>query len=502
MLGLLSDYLSDHKGEFVSRTVIGLFQQASRWYPDKDAVCLDSTHITYSMLDRSSDQLAHYLTEYEHIGPGDIVAVVTGRNMDTPAIVLGIWKTGAAYMILDRCCPESHNKNCIRSVNARICIDHDYFINAISSCGQCFAFEDRSRSHQLALVLFTSGSTGKPKGVRILHSNLAASVSNFDCLPLRSDDTFASFAKLLFIAAVYDFCSCLSLGCTFRMVPSSICKNIQALAAFYIQNNITATFLPPHMATKYIEIDQGSTLRLLLVGSEVTRNLKKRPYEIVNIYASSEAIAAISHYNIQDARSSYPIGKLVPALKGYVMTEDGTPASIGQNGELWISGAQICDGYLNLPEVNMDRFAPNPFETAPPFQRVFKTCDIVRILPDGNMEYIGRKDNMFKIRGFRVEPSGVERYMLEFPHISEACVTCFTDNGGTSILFGYFIADEKIDHKALRTFLQERIPYYTIPTGFIQTDTFPRTLSGKVDRHGFLPPPELDDHKKLAVLYY
>ncbi len=502
MQKLLSDYLSTHKEDFVTHTIVGLFQQAAKWYPDKDAVCLGGERMTFATLDRRSDQLAHTLTDHERIGPGDVVAVATGRSVATPAVVLGIWKAGAAFVTIDLCCPEAHNRSCMQSVHSRVCIDRGYYDDAVAACDRPPAFQDRSRPDQLALVLFTSGSTGKPKGVRILHSNITASVSNFDCLPLRSDDTFASFASLLFIASVYDFCASLSLGCTVQIVPASIRRNIRELAAFYIRNGVTATFLPPHMAAKYIEIDSGTTLRLLMVGSEMTRHLKKRPYRIVNVYASTEACAVISRYPVQDSRPAYPIGKVVPALKGYIVTDDGEPAPAGQPGELWISGAQVCDGYLDLPEADRAHFAPNPFEGEPPFQRVFKTSDIVRMLPDGNMEYVCRKDNMFKIRGFRVEPGGIENYMLEYPHITEACVTCFTDAGGTNILFGYFIADTKIDHRALRAFLLERVPGYAIPTGFIQTDEFPRRQNGKVDRHGFCPPPELNDHKKLAVLYY
>ena len=367
MQEMLSNYLSNNKESFVSKTIVALFQQAAKWYPEKEAVKLMNTSMTYRALDRSSDALAKYLVKHENVKEGDVVVVSAVRSIEAIAIIMGIWKTGAAYVAVDPECPSAYNESCMRIGKPNLCVDVNYLHTAVNSEGDASPFKDRSRPDQLALVLFTSGSTGKPKGVRLLHSNISASASNFDSIPFYSSDVFASLASLLFVAFVYDLAISMALGCTLHLVPTQIRKNIQGIADFYVENKITVAFLPPHMAQKYMKVDQNSPLRMLLVGSEPPRNLQKRPYQIVNVFASSEACAIISHYDLEDHRSRYPIGKLVPAIRGYIVTEEGTLAKEGEIGELWISGPQVFDGYVDLPELNQERIIPNPFDCAPAY---------------------------------------------------------------------------------------------------------------------------------------
>lgn len=502
MQELLSEFLSAHKGEAFSQTIPALFRQAARWYPNKTAVQLEAESMTFQELDQASDRLAEYLAG-RRVQPGEVVACAAGRSVASIAIILGIWKAGAAYVALDPEYPEAHNRHCLEAGRVRLSVGRGDLLSVLAAGDPARPpFPDRSRPDGLALILFTSGSTGTAKGVCLRHASLSASVSNFDAIPFHSTDRFASFSSLLFIASVYDISLCLSLGCTLHIVPEHIRRNIRALAGFYIKNRISVSFLPPHMAAKYMAVDEGSPLRLLLVGSEAPRNLDRRPYAIVNVYASSEACAIISHYDIVDRRHRYPIGTLVPALEGYVVDDQGRPVRPGAVGELWLAGPQIFDRYLDLPEANARCFAPNPFDGRPGYDRVFKTADMVRQLPGGALEYICRTDHMCKVRGFRVELTGVEEVMRTIPGVWDACVTCFTDHGGTSILFGYYQSAQPLDHQAMRRALGDRLPHYAVPVGLVWTEEFPRTLSGKVNRHGFPPPPELDDHKLLAQRYH
>lgn len=503
MQKLLSEYLSVHKDKAFSQTVPALFRQAAQWYPHKTAVRLEEASVTFQELDLASDRLAEYLVEREQVQPGEVVACAAGRSIASIAIILGIWKAGAAYIALDPEYPEAHNQHCLEAGHVRVSVGSDYLLSAMKAADtDSCPFPDRSRPDGLALILFTSGSTGAAKGVCLRHANLSASVSNFDAIPFHTTDRFASFSSLLFIASVYDIALCMALGCTLHIVPGHIRRNIRDIADFYVRNRISVSFLPPHMASKYMAVDAGSPLRLLLVGSEAPRELDRRPYAIVNVYASSEACAIISHYNIVDRRSRYPIGELVPALKGYVVDDQGRQVPAGETGELWLSGPQIFDCYLDLPDANARCFAPNPFDSRPGYDRVFKTADMVRRLPDGAFEYVCRRDHMCKVRGFRVELTGVEELMRTIPGVRDACVTCFTDPGGTKILFGYYQSDRPLNHSAIRQALGACLPHYAVPVGLVRIKDFPRTLSGKVNRHGFPPPPELGDHKLLAQLYY
>ncbi|MGN0159545.1 MAG: amino acid adenylation domain-containing protein [Brotaphodocola sp.] len=494
-----SDILTKNPEIFENNSVIGLFRLAVQKQPDHPALVTETAELTYRELEQKSNQVACALRK-RGIQAGEIVAVHTGRAAESIIAFLAIWKIGCAYLFVDPGCPGHRTEDCLEDCQVRLTITREFIEQAFAEQPDVCVPEvgDRER---LAVIVYTSGSSGKPKGVRLLQRNIAASVSNFPEIGFSGDDRYACFASLMFVASVYDISMSLSIGATLYLVPEEIRRDIRALADYYRKNGITVTFLPPHMAMKYIGIDEGSPLRILISGSESVRNLKKRSYEIVNVYASSEACAIISHYTIQDSRKDYPIGKVVGGLKYWIVDTDENLAAHGEMGELWISGPQVCQGYLNTPELTKKRFLANPFTQEKPYEFVFRTGDMVREDEDGNLVYCGRADNMVKVRGFRIELTGVERRMLHFPGMKEVCCVAHKDSGGTNLLFGYYISETEINHEALRSYLAEYLPAYMIPIGLIRCSEFPRTWSGKVDRKRFEPPKELDDHKKVAVLY-
>lgn len=524
-----SDHLLEHKHLFQENTIVGLFGLALEQEPEKEALVTETVRLTYRELDRQSEQIARELL-LEGVEEGEVVAVRTGRSACSIAAILGIWKIGCAYVFLDSDQPAFYNALCMQECGVRHEVTGELAERAMGRDQpgtqglpeKCLAegaardrtegrpvggepqkasFAERGQMDRLAVVVYTSGSTGKPKGVLITQRNLAASISNFGEIGFTSDDHYGCFASLMFIASVYDIALSLSIGATLYLIPKAIRKNIREVARYYREKRITATFLPPHMAMKYMELDQGSPLRLLLSGSEPVRNLKERSYTIVNVYASSEACAIISFYKVEDSRRSYPIGQIVSALRGYIVDETGEPVRPGEVGELWICGPQVSKGYCRMQKLTAERFCPNPFCDDPPFRTVFKTGDMVAKNEKGELVYHGRRDNMVKIRGFRVELTGVERHMLEYPKIKEACCKAYTDKGGTNLLFGYYIAEGPIEHEDFRRYLGTVLPYYMIPLGLVRCEEFPRTLSGKVDRQAFLPPDGLDDWRGLAERY-
>lgn len=484
---------------FQNNSVVGLFRQVVNRQPDKTALVTESAAFTYQELETKSNQVAFALWE-QGVREGEIVAIETGRTAESIIAFLAVWKIGCAYLYIDSECPRHRTEECLSECNVRTIVTRA-FINQALELQQDTFFEEIGNPERLAVVVYTSGSSGKPKGVRLLHRNIAASISNFYEIGFQSNDCYACFASLMFVAAVYDISLVLSIGATLYLIPEAIRKNIRELASYYRRNNITVTFLPPHMAMKYIEYDEASPLQILLSGSEAVRNLKKRNYQIVNVYASSEACAIISHYTVKDSRKEYPIGKLVDDLRAWIVDTNGKPVSEGEMGELWISGAQISPGYLNMPELTNERFFINPFTQEKTFETIFKTGDMVRMDKENNLVYCGRIDNMVKVRGFRIELAGIEERMLHYPGMKEVCCTVHKDHGGTNLLFGYYISEQNIDHEAFRAYLSEYLPSYMVPIGLLRCEEFPRTWSGKVDRKKFEPPKELDDHKKIAVLY-
>jgi len=183
------------------------------------------------------------------------------------------------------------------------------------------------------------------------------------------------------------------------------------------------------------------------------------------------------------------------------MDDDGKPVTPGKDGELWLSGPQLSRGYYLDPKKTAEQYLLNPFTSEPGYERVFKTQDIVRQLEDGNLQYVSRKDNMLKIRGYRVEASAVESVLLQYPKVIDAVVRAFLDSNGTNILCGYFLSEEKLNPKDIKVFLRERLPYYMVPACLIQMEDFPRTMNNKISLSDFHPPVEIDDHKLLERMY-
>lgn len=468
-----SEELKEHKQIFFQHTFCDIFHRTAQLHPDKIAVSGGNCQITYQELDEYSNFLARHLMR-EGLRKEGIVAVQTGRDPVSIIGMLGIWKAGGAYCFLDDCYPESRNRELQKECGWKIKITREYLKKL--SWKKDSHFINLAGRNNLAVVVYTSGSTAKPKGVMLEHRNIMASI--------------------------FDVYSSLSVGATLEIIPEYCRRKMNLIVQFYREKQITIAFLPPHMAMKFMKEDiSGIPLRALLVGSEPVRHLEKKPYRILNVYAASECCSLIAVYEVTDNRASYPIGTLNPTCKGYIVDENGNLVKPGKEGELWLSGPQISRGYLNHPEITQRQFIKNPFSDEPEYQKIFKTNDLVCQDPDGNLLYIGRKDNMYKIRGFRVESAAVESTVLRCAAIKEVVVKAFPDEGGTNILCGYFTADVDVDVKDLKAKLREILPYYMVPSCFIRLEEFPRNFNNKIDRKAILPPKEINDHKLLEKLY-
>ena len=351
------------------------------------------------------------------------------------------------------------------------------------------------------MIVYTSGSTKKPKGVILTHRNILYSVSNHDLLHIDSDDVYCCFASLQFVASVFDICLSLCIGCTLNLIPKELRRDINSIAQYYKDNHITIAFLPPHMAKKYQQVDEGSPLKVLICGSEPARNLEPRSYELAHVYASTEACAVISIYWIKEKRSMYPLGKPVRTIRTRIVDENGQEVPDGEKGELWISGPQVTEGYLDENGEKRSHFDDIRVPGSTVHRHIYKTGDVVHKDENGDLIFDGRVDYMIKIRGFRIELPMIEESMSGYEGIREVCATYYQDDGGENILFAYYTSDIDIDHESLRKYIGGHIPYYMVPTGLDRVDEFPRTLNGKVDRKGFPIPPEINDYKLLKKKY-
>lgn len=493
-----STYLKANPQRFRQSTFCELFKETVSLYPDKIAVKEGKRQLTYRELEVKTNCLAHTLAE-AGIASGEIVGIAAGQSICSVVAMIGIWKAGGAYTYIDYNYPEATKARIVSECQCRLVLDKSFYQNM--DCTRDDPI-DRSQRDGLAVLIYTSSTTASPKGVMIEHRNVMASIGNFDRFDLTDDDIYAIFPSFSFVASVFDLYAALCLGCKAVIIPREVRRQIGALLTFYKAEAVTITFLPPHMAVKFQQIDDGQTkLRLLIVGSEMARNLKKADYRILNVYGSSELTAMIAAYEITDTRSTYPIGRLNDDIRGYVVDESGTPVPAGEEGELWLASEQVARGYLNNAEKTAAHFIRNPFSDEPAFNWLYKSGDIVRADGDGIYHYVCRKDNMVKIRGFRVEIDEVERQMRQFEGIGEVCVKSFMDDGGTNILCGYFEADTTLDVKAVKAFLNKKMPYYMVPTALFQMEQLPRTVSGKIARRAIEPPAELNDHRLLKERY-
>ncbi len=447
---------------------------------DKVAIISKDKMITYKKLDEQSTLVAQCLGG-QGVVPEEIVAIKTGRTINSIIVMIGVLKAGAAFVFLDTYNPAERLEYIIKDCRVVLTID-DYFMENLEAMKHC---EPKPyRPENLAAIIYTSGSTGNPKGIMIEQKNIAALIASYKELDMCQDDVFGVFPNFCFVAAFNDIFTTLSIGATIDIVPSEIRKKIKLLAEYYINNKITITYLPPHMAAKYMNLDEDNNiLKTLLVSSEASHNLSQRHYKIFNIYASSELCSYVSKYLIMESQTSYPIGKIKKSLKYYILDENNIEVKDGEIGELCISGSQVSRGYLNNPKKTAEQYIENPFTQEEQYKILYKTGDLVKKNQDGNLKYICRKDWMLKIRGYRVEPSEVELCMLKYPGITEVAVTAYRDDGGTNILCGYFTAMDEIAPEKIKTFLKQHLPCYMVPRIMKQLNEFPRNKNNKIDRN-------------------
>lgn len=503
-----AEFLPRHKKEIITGTTFcRVFRDTAEAYPDDMAVTAGGRAVTYRELSLITEAAARKLIK-QGVRPGGIVAISSGRSIESIAAMLASWKVGCAYVYLDRSYPDDRKRKVVDECHCAAVLDKEWWKDLPNvSDGK---WTDESINDGIAVIVYTSGSTSYPKGVMVTHRNVLAVMYSFELFGTKRGTHYGVFPGLGFVASVCDIFSSLAVGARLCIVPRCIRKNIRAIADYYREYGVEISFLPPHMARKLLALDiEDLPLKLLLVGSEPVRNLGHRedgssvPFEILNVYGASEACSLISCYKITESMDLdiAPVGKLVPGLYGWLVKDDGTLAKRGEEGELWLAGNQVTRGYFHDPERTAKSYVKNPYSDDPNLATALRTNDILVELPDGNMRYVCRKDNVLKVRGFRVENTSVEQVMFECAPIRDAAVVAFMDKGGCNILCGYFTSDEEIDVKAFKERMKKIVPYYMVPTCLIRIDKMPRTANGKTDRKALKPPKELNNHKLLEILY-
>ena len=498
-----------------------LFEAQVERTPDTVAVVFEGEQLTYRELNCRANQLAHYLRKLG-VSPDVLVGICVERSLEMIVGLLAILKAGGAYVPLDPAFPKERLAFKMKDAGLKlvvtqhrlagelpkgqlqtICLDTDWGAVAKESRqNPCHHAAAQNRAY----VIYTSGSTGKPKGVEITHDAVVNFLRSMREQPgLTDQDVLLAVTTVSFDIAGLELYLPLIVGARVVIVSREVAADGARLMKYITQAQATVMQATPATWRMLLSNDWqgGKQLRILCGGEalpgELADQLLERGASLWNLYGPTESTIWSTLYRVEAADSSTPIGRPIANTKVYVLDHHLGPVPIGVPGELHIGGAGLARGYLNRPELTAEKFIPNPFSDAPG-ERLYKTGDLARYLPDGNIELLSRIDYQVKIRGFRIELGEIEAALCQHPNIRETVVVAQEDVSGEKRLVGYVVPSQESAPtiRELRNFLQTTLPDYMVPSAIVFLDSLPLTPNGKIDRRA-LPP--LDGSRDLISTF-
>ena len=504
-----------------------IFEAQVEKTPDAVAVVYEDDQMSYRALNERSNQLAHYLRK-QGVGPDIPVGICMDRCPETVVGILGILKAGGAYVPMDPSYPAERLTFMMTDAQVPIILTKKSLLDGIPHHGAKIVYlsDDEiirekakenplttATSDDLVYVIYTSGSTGQPKGVALNHHVLSNLITwQLKNTTLSEGASTLQFTSLSFDVSFQEIFTSLCSGGSLIMIPESIRKDMENVATFIANKNIDRLFLPFVALQQLAEVIQrgnlcinlrevstaGEQLQITPAICELFSQLKKCSF--YNQYGPSES-HVVTEYTLGDSPENWsylpPIGHPIDNTTVYITDSNLQPVPIGVTGELLIGVVGHGRGYLNLPEMTKEKFVSNPFSNDLK-DRLYKTGDLVRYLPDGNIEFLGRIDNQVKIRGFRIELGEIEVNLAKCPGVNQVVVLAREDEPGNKRLVAYIVPEmsSKPSTSELREFLKKQLPEYMTPSVFMMLDSLPLTPNGKVDRKELPTPdqkrPELD----------
>ncbi|MBD2767188.1 amino acid adenylation domain-containing protein [Hymenobacter sp. BT664] len=496
-----------------NKTVQQVFEEQAAQTPDAVAVVHEDQQLTYRELNEQANQLAHALRA-RGVARDTVVGLLVERSPDMVVGMLGILKAGGCYLPIDPAYPAERISYVLVDSAARlvvssggIALETQEVLRLTDSVVQEASRDNPTLVNQptdLAYILYTSGTTGRPKGALIEHRGLINLAFAYQAAwGLNSSDRVLQFASISFDASTYEIFITLAAGAALYLVPRATIEDYRAFEHYLNQHRISVATLPPTYAA-YLEPARVHTLRVLsTAGSASTPALAERwrqQLTYVNAYGPTEASVAATLFPytrhelpLASRYASVPIGKPLANVQVYLLDADGQLVPVGVPGELCIGGAGVGRGYHHRPELTAAKFGPNPFGAG----RLYRTGDVARWLPDGNLEYLGRQDEQVKIRGFRIEPGEVEQVLRQHPRVREAVVVARQEAGQPEpYLCAYFVpqpGEPALNGEQVRAYLNDQLPAYMLPAYFVQLPQLPLNTSGKIDRKSLPAPTKQGD---------
>lgn len=496
-----------------------LFEAQVEKTPDAVAVIFEDKQLTYQEVNYQANKLAKYLQTLG-VKPESLVGICVERSLEMLIGILGILKAGGVYVPLEPSYPQdrlafmledtqvpvlltqTHLSKKLPENRAKIiCLDTDWQSLQVEAQSPIQTLQNINlNSSNLAYIMYTSGSTGKPKGVCITHQNVVRLVKENNYACLNAEQVFLQLAPIAFDASSFEIWGSLLNGAKLVILPPQT-PSLQELAQAISKYQITTMWLTAGLFHQMVDehIEELKQLRQLLAGGDVLsvphvqKLLQAAPeLKLINGYGPTENTTFTCCYEVTESRqliNSVPIGRAIANTQVYILDSNLQPVPIGVAGELYIGGDGLARGYFNRPDLNAEKFLQLKHYS----KRLYKTGDLARYLPDGNIEFLGRIDQQVKIRGFRIELEEIEAVLCQHPEIQQAVVTVREDQPENKLLVAYVVWDvenrENTRLVELRSFLKEKLPEYMIPATFVSLESLPLTHNGKVDKLS-LPAPD------------
>ena len=479
-------------------TWIDLFESQARLKPDQTAIVFENNKLTYKELDELSNQMADYLKNKYTVQPYDLVCIQLPRSEKVIVSLLGILKSGAAYVPVDVDYPKERIEYIIQDSNANVVINEDEYDVFLSSKSEYCTDNAARKVHaeNLAYVIYTSGTTGNPKGVGITHSNIINYIlwSNGFYFTEKDRGNWGLFTSVAFdLSGTAIFCS-LSRGSQLWLAGTEE-DTLVTLVNMLENSEIDILKLTPsHISLlKDVGIENTNIRKIILGGEklsqdhiEIIQSINKE-IEIYDEYGPTETTIGCTAHQVTLPMAS--IGKPISNTQIHILDENLEACPIGTIGEIYIAGSGVAKGYLNHAELTEKKFVENPFV---PGTKMYRSGDLGRWLSNGTIEYMGRIDHQVKIRGHRIELEEIDQCILSYSDLIKGAVTECRENNGDKNLIAYYTAGSPVDKRELLNYLENKLPKYMLPAFYVELPGIPLTPNGKVDRKS-LPDVEASD---------
>jgi amino acid adenylation domain-containing protein len=510
-------------------TIEKLFEAQAAGTPDAPAVTFEAERLTYGELNEQADRLAHYLRA-RGVRPEVRVGICLERSLQLVVGVLGVLKAGGVYVPLDPSHPQERLRFLLADaqvgvlvterrqlerlppgeVGTVVCLDSERAAIALAPQGP---LQSGALAEHLAYVMYTSGSTGQPKGVAVPHRAVVRLVRDTNYFQAGPDEVFLQLAPMAFDASTFELWGALLTGSHLVIAPAGT-LSLEEIGRIVRQHGVTTLWLTAGLFHLMVDqcLDDLRGVRQLLVGGDVLsvahvkRVLREVPgCRVLNGYGPTESTTFACCYPItpEGLEGSVPIGRPIANTTAYVLDRQMNLVPVGVPGELYLGGAGLARGYLGRPGLTAERFVPGPAAIASgdgPGYRLYRTGDRVRWRANGTLEFLGRLDQQVKVRGYRVEPGEIEMMLCEHPAVQGAAVIATEDTSGDRCLVAYVVPKgTTLPVSDLRSFLQQRLPDYMVPSLFMLLEALPLSSNGKVDRAALPAPDQLSQGQDTWV---